>query len=152
MTDHSELDEDMSNSACSLKRCFACCEGQLLHDTQEKRDDRLDDTIIKAEHSSSLGFMNSEADPEHDRLQEWRERDEEASPVEEPEQMQGVPAGVAGQCPRRDGLAFHDVVLVSASHQHHQTTVPRGGGRLRGELRAIARGGGFIQVWTKQWP
>ena len=27
----------------------------------------------------------------------------------------------------RWGLAFHDVVLVSASHQHHQTTVPRGG-------------------------
>ena len=29
-------------------------------------------------------------------------------------------------CLRR-GLTFYDVVLVSASHQHHQTTVPRGG-------------------------
>lgn len=115
MTDHSELDEDMSNSACSLKRCFACCEGQLLHDTQEKRDDRLDDTIIKAEHSSSLGFMNSEADPEHDRLQEWRERDEEASPVEEPEQMQASRTSEQVSLPVlpdsvRDGTVSHSTM------------------------------------------
>lgn len=70
----------MATSTCSLKPCLGCCEG---HDSEERHDDGCDDTIIKAEHSSSLGFLNSEdpGTPQSDRLREWKEGETEQADV-----------------------------------------------------------------------
>eukprot|EP00913_Durusdinium_trenchii_P032610 g30525.t1 len=72
--------EEMATSTCSLKPCLGCCEG---HDSEERHDDGCDDTIIKAEHSSSLGFLNSEdpGTPQSDRLREWKEGETEQADV-----------------------------------------------------------------------
>jgi len=141
--------EMTSSSACSLKRCFACCEGHGVAEIEEKREHSHDDTIIKAEHSASLGFMNSEASQEQDRLHEWREGNDEEPAIEETEAMQvareaGEEAVLSAEDPtasRTTNMSFLSVPATQTTRRQSLVEVPSFASAAAKQRQSIAEVG-----------